>query len=1182
MVVSLVLVAACGRVNYDGDASLSDATPADSADAGDGTDLGNPAAIVTSRLSGLSTSESGTADTFTIALASAPSADVTIMLSSSALDEAMVSPISVTFTADNFASPQSVTVTGVDDTLADGDQAFNVIFAPATSADARYAGLRGADVGCVNHDNDSPGILIAAMPDLRTSESGDAATFSVTLQTEPSADVSVSLMTDDASEGIVSPASLVFTQIDWDVPHAVTVTGVDDAALDGDVAYTVHVGPITSTDSSYAALAGADVNVTNSDNDAARLVVSPSTGLVTTELGGSTAFDVSLSAPPSGIVEIGVAISDPTEGMTAVSLLSFDTTNWEVAQTVEVTGIDDAVADGPQLYDAVLSIASSADPAYLALAETRVAITNTDDESAGVVVSPTSGLVTNEAPTTATFTVVLTSQPTADVTIALASSNAAEGTVSPLSVTFTPGDFSEPQTVTVTGVDDAFADGDVAYTVVSSSAMSADGDYSGLAVADVSLTNADNDTASIIASPSTGLVTTEAGGTATFDVTLSSEPRASVTLAVTSTNVAEGTVSPATLVFTTGDWNIAQTVTVTGVDDALADGAHAYEVLLDVSVSTDATYLAAPEARVSVSNADDETAGVTVNPTAGLVTSEMGGSTTLTLALTSQPTMDVTIPLATSNPAEGMVTPASVTFTALNWDVPQIVTVTGVNDGNLDGDTVYFVVTGPAVSGDLGYAGLDATDASVTNQALPVQQAPPSVSITSGVSFFGWTMSMSGDGNTIAVGAKYDDSNAVGINGDPMNALARDSGAVWIYERISGAWTLQAFIKASNTDADDEFGCSVALSDDGNTLAVGSTAEDSDSTGIDGAQGNAHVVFDSGAAYIFSRSGSTWTQAAYVKASNAQVSGRFGNAVALSDDGNTMAVASYTEYSDATGIGGNEASRLASGSGAAYVFVRSLGVWTQQAYVKASNTGTADNFGYSISLSGDGNTLAVGAKQEDSAATGVDGDQADNTVNAAGAVYVFARSGFSWSQQAYVKASNTSTTDWFGEEVELNGDGSTLVVSALGEKSNATGINGDQTNRSLVQPGAAYVFIRAGMAWSQQAYVKASNTEAADRFGSDLALSADGNLLAVGAIGERGGSPGFNGDQSDNSRPSSGAVYIFARVGTTWEQRLYVKASDPTNAAYFGQSVDMSNDGNILAVCDLRVSGARFYTFAGE
>ena len=378
---------------------------------------------------------------------------------------------------------------------------------------------------------------------------------------------------------------------------------------------------------------------------------------------------------------------------------------------------------------------------------------------------------------------------------------------------------------------------------------------------------------------------------------------------------------------------------------------------------------------------------------------------------------------------------------------------------------------------------------------------------------FGTSVAVSGDGNTIAIGA-YGDS-----------AVASGSGAVYVFSCKAGAWSQQAYIKASNAGGGDQFGANVSLSADGNTLAVGAPNEDSAATGIDGSQGEGAT--NSGAVYVFTRSGAAWTQQAFVKASNTGAGDFFGSAVRVSSDGNTLAVGAYREDSAAIGVNGNQADNLAVDSGAVYVFTRSGANWSQQAYVKASNTDTRDEFGLHLALSGDGNTLAVGARGEASSATGIGGLETDNLANESGAVYVFTRSGATWAQQAYVKASNAQNGDRFGRAVALNGDGNVLVVAAVDESSAATGIDGDQANNRATFSGAAYGFVRSGATWTQVRYIKASNTGAGDFFGWSLALSADGGTLAIGAPDEDSAATGIDGNQADDTMVSAGAVYVF-------------------------------------------------------
>ena len=260
----------------------------------------------------------------------------------------------------------------------------------------------------------------------------------------------------------------------------------------------------------------------------------------------------------------------------------------------------------------------------------------------------------------------------------------------------------------------------------------------------------------------------------------------------------------------------------------------------------------------------------------------------------------------------------------------------------------------------------------------------------------------------------------------------------------------------------------------------------------------------------------------------------------------------------------------------------------QVAYIKASNAEAYDHFacgggnqghtGTSIALSGDANTMAVGAPFESGGSRGVNGNQNDNSMYAAGAVYVYIRQGQSWTPQAYVKASNPGINDHFGSSVVLSRDGNTMAFAAHWESSGATGINGNQNDDSIPQAGAVYIFTRTGTNWAQQAYIKASNTGNAmagdgDQFGFSLAISGDGNTVAVGAITEDSNARGINGNQNDDSAASAGAVYVFSRTGTTWTQQAYVKSANQDGGDLFGFSVALSFDGNTLGAAAFNESG---------
>jgi hypothetical protein len=280
---------------------------------------------------------------------------------------------------------------------------------------------------------------------------------------------------------------------------------------------------------------------------------------------------------------------------------------------------------------------------------------------------------------------------------------------------------------------------------------------------------------------------------------------------------------------------------------------------------------------------------------------------------------------------------------------------------------------------------------------------------------FGTAVSLSANGNVLAIGAPFEDSGS------------EDSGAVYVTTRLAGMWAVPQILKAIGASIDDQFGSSVSLSADGNTLAVGAPLEE-DSNAIISQS-------DSGAAYIFAKM-LNWSQLAYLKALNVETDDRFGTSVSLSSDGTTVAVGAPFEDSDGSSMTNNAAPN----SGATYVFAKVAGAWPQQAFLKASNAGTDDQFGFAVSIGGPANRLAVGAPFEDSKA---------------GACYSFEQSSIAWNERSYFKAPNFGPDDHFGFSVALAANNGTLAVSAPGEDSNGFGMS----NNSSPDAGAVYVFL---------------------------------------------------------------------------------------------------------------------------
>ncbi|MGF1707278.1 FG-GAP repeat protein [Enterovibrio baiacu] len=428
---------------------------------------------------------------------------------------------------------------------------------------------------------------------------------------------------------------------------------------------------------------------------------------------------------------------------------------------------------------------------------------------------------------------------------------------------------------------------------------------------------------------------------------------------------------------------------------------------------------------------------------------------------------------------------------------------------------------------------------------------------------YGVAVALSDDGGTLAIGAKQEDSNASGINGDESNNSSSNSGAVYLYRKSNSTWIKKAYIKPNVVNNEDEFGRAIALSSDGNTLVVTAPNEDSNASGVNGDDTN-NSRARSGAVYIFRFQFGYWVQEAYIKASTPKYQYFLGGGVSMSNDGNVVVVCSLGDDSNATGINGDDSATGSTNSGAMHVFRFSNGGWSQDAYIKASNTGAEDRFCSSVSVSGDGNTIAAGAKFEDSDATGIDGSQGDSG-NDNGAAYVFRYSAGSWSQQAYIKASNSGNTDEFGHAVSLDDTGNMLAVSAPKEDSDGIGVNGTQSNNLSTNTGAVYLFRFDSGAWVQEAFIKLNSPANNDQL-SNVNVSGDGNTLAIFSQDDSG-SIGMNGEAIDSSQKNSGAVHLYQYRDSNWEYVHYLKSTNTENFDGFGAGgISISQDGSSIAV----------------
>ncbi len=704
--------------------------------------------ITVSALGGHITTEAGGSSTFTVVLNSIPSADVTIPISSSDLTEGNVSPSTLTFTNSNWNIPQTVSITGVDDSLADGNSNFTVSLDPSTSADANYNGLSQPNIAVINQDNDSAGFTIIN-PTINTNESGTSSVFFVVLNSQPTANVVLPLTNNNTTEGTASVASLTFTTSSWSIQQAVTVTGLDDFNLDGNISYTIQVGAPVSADLAYNSLSPQSVSVTNIDNDSPAFDITTISGHTSEDLNTAT-FKVRLMTIPSANVSINFSSSNLTEGIIlSGSSLTFTTANWNTYQTVTIRGVNDSLGDGDITYSIIPAPAVSGDVNYNGLTPSSITVINDDNDTAGVIVNAaTNPLITTESAGKATFTVKLRTKPTSNVTFTgITSSNTTAGTVAPANLTFTASNWSVPQVVTITGVNnDYFNPSGILYTITVPSPTSPDINYNALATNTVNVKNNDNDTQGYTVSKTKNFITADSNKSDSFTIRLNTQPvGGNAVIPVTSSNPSEVIVSPSVLTFTAANWNIPQTVTMTGQVDGVTDGSKLITIALGTptvasgnkdyypdATGSDYSLIKLPDynsaiannGMITINNCDtDAKIALCLPPASERITSETGTSFQYYVLLSQVPTANVTITATVSDTNEATVSTATITKTAANWDTVQLITVTGKNDPaleaigqQLDGNKLYNIVHSVATSTDPYYNGFDVADImSITN-----------------------------------------------------------------------------------------------------------------------------------------------------------------------------------------------------------------------------------------------------------------------------------------------------------------------------------------------------------------------------------------------------------------------------------------------------------------------------------
>ena len=373
------------------------------------------------------------------------------------------------------------------------------------------------------------------------------------------------------------------------------------------------------------------------------------------------------------------------------------------------------------------------------------------------------------------------------------------------------------------------------------------------------------------------------------------------------------------------------------------------------------------------------------------------------------------------------------------------------------------------------------------------------------------------DGNYAIIGSCEEDSDE--LNNNPI----ANAGAAFVYFYNGSSWVFQAKVVAPTRGIDDNFGWSSSVS--GDYAIIGAYREDEDSL-------ETNNLGEAGSAYVFKRSGSSWSIQAKLVASDRGASDNFAYSVSISGD--YAIVGAYNEDEDASG--GN----LKVNAGSAYIFKRNGDSWTQQAKLVATDRNNNDQFGWSVSISGD--YAIVGAYEEDEDVLG------GNPKGDAGSAYIFKRDGESWSQEAKIVASDRNSLDQFGFSVSLSGD--YAIIGARYEDQDSLG------NNTLSASGSAYIFKRNGSLWLQEDKISASDRGENDQFGCAVGIKDD--YVIVGASLEDEDASG------GNTFATSGSAYIFKRNEGDWSEQAKIVALDREAGDRFGYAVSISETHSIV------------------
>ena len=554
-------------------------------------------------------------------------------------------------------------------------------------------------------------------------EGSNTSTFSIVLDDQPTGNVVYDLTSTDTAQMTVFPASMTFTPSNWNVVQTGTITTVDDLIADGDQNETFRIELDAAASDDCYSITPVNYVMSILDDEVAGFTLSTVSGTLAEGNSQTAQVSVVLTAAPLTNIIIDIQSLDTTEVNVETASLTFTPSNWNVAQTVSLTTVDELLVDGTQTVSITASVNASSDPAFTGLASQTVSVENADNDIPGFTLSSITGNLTEAATQTASLTIVLNARPISDVILSITTSPTDEISLSTTSVTFTNANWNVTQTLVFSSIDDFLIDGTINTAVTFSIDSTSDASYvSSVTAQTITVANQDNEIAGFTVSPLFGGDLEEGNSnTVSFTVVLDARPNPTefVIIDITTLDLTESQVNTSTtsLVFNTTNWNVTQTVSLTSVEDIILDGTVSSTISIAVDAASPATaFTSLASQTVTVATLDNDIAGFSLSPIVGSLTEGATPTITYGVSLNVQPLTPVTIDFSSSDTGEVIVANTSAyLFNPLSWNTTQTITLQAIDDYLIDGSQVVSITARINPSSDAGFLAVASQTISVTN-----------------------------------------------------------------------------------------------------------------------------------------------------------------------------------------------------------------------------------------------------------------------------------------------------------------------------------------------------------------------------------------------------------------------------------------------------------------------------------